>query len=298
MVRRQAKDSPFELNAPLPLPESAPPPPPTRVRGPVVGLAGASVVIVGAIAAWLLGGSHTQTANAVVNADGSVVAMIAYDSPSLHQVARPSRLLPPATAPTGSGGFTVFNDARWDPCQPIHYVVNGSAPFGAAGSMLTSALDEVSRDTGLKFVYDGDTDEAPASNRDAYQPGRYGDKWAPVLIAWTDPDTVPDLAGDVAGEGGASEARLRSEKALVSGFAYFDSDQVVEFADSAKGRALIRATILHELGHVVGLDHAKDPSSLMYPTQHDDGPTDFSPADLRGLARAGDGPCLHYTAGH
>ncbi len=28
----------------------------------------------------------------------------------------------------------------------------------------------------------------PTERRNAYQPGRYGDVWAPVLIAWVDPD--------------------------------------------------------------------------------------------------------------
>ena len=36
-----------------------------------------------------------------------------------------------------------------------------------------------------------------------FQPDRYGDQWAPVLIAWTDESVITDLAGDVAGVGGA-----------------------------------------------------------------------------------------------
>jgi hypothetical protein len=37
--------------------------------------------------------------------------------------------------------------------------------------------------TGFKFVFDGMTDEAPNKERKAYQPDRYKDRCAPVLIA-------------------------------------------------------------------------------------------------------------------
>ena len=47
-------------------------------------------------------------------------------------------------------------------------------------------------------------------------------------------------------------------------------------------------TLIHELGHAVGLDHVRDPRQVMYPS-----PTRFSAqyakGDLRGLAKVGVG---------
>ena len=53
--------------------------------------------------------------------------------------------------------------------------------------------------TGLVFVNEGTTDEAWTKDREPYQPDRYGERWAPALIAWSDEGQVPGLAGYIAG---------------------------------------------------------------------------------------------------
>lgn len=117
------------------------------------------------------------------------------------------RLLSAPPVPTSeSGGFAFLPAAedgrspvRWDPCRPVRYVVRpaGQAPGGAA--LLGSALAEVSAATGLSLVDGGVTEERPSSQREPYQPQRYGRGWAPVLVVWSDPAESPELAGDVAG---------------------------------------------------------------------------------------------------
>ena len=55
------------------------------------------------------------------------------------------------------------------------------------------------------------------------------------------------------------------------------------------GTESLRAIVLHELGHIVGLAHVDDPHELMYGDNI--GMTDFGPGDLTGLARLGQGAC-------
>lgn len=48
--------------------------------------------------------------------------------------------------------------------------------------------------------------------------------------------------------------------------------------------------ILHELGHLVGLDHVDDETQLMYP--HAAKQRGFAAGDLRGLHELGLGACF------
>src|SRR3954454_5902985 len=100
-------------------------------------------------------------------------------SPPAPLFAHPQRLLPSVTAPAGAGGYGwLVSDGgqpvRFDPCQPIHYVISGPARFGGATALLASAVSEVSRGTGMTLVYAGRTFEPPSQRREPYQPDRYG----------------------------------------------------------------------------------------------------------------------------
>ena len=214
-------------------------------------------------------------------------------SPPLTKVTDPHRLLPPVTAPAGVGGYTFEAAARWDPCQPIRYVVSGGEPFAGANAMLTQALGEASAASGLRFVYTGTTTEPAGSDRAAYQPDRYGRRWAPVLVAWTDQAAVPQLAGNVIGLGGAVSARVHGTTRLVTGLLYFDAPELFLISQRGTGYAAMRNVMLHEIGHLLGLGHVQDPGAVMFPS--DRAQSDYGVGDLRGLAYAGAGPCSHYA---
>ena len=88
----------------------------------------------------------------------------------------------------------------------------------ARRSSPSRAIAAVSAATGLQFVRDANTDEAPDRDRDAYQPDRYGDRWAPVLVAWAPVDEVPDFGVDVAGEAMTQRVTTPSgDEAFVTG---------------------------------------------------------------------------------
>lgn len=180
----------------------------------------------------------------------------------------------------------------YDPCRPVHYVVRPDyAPPGTDG-IVQEAVAEVSAATGLTFVFDGPSSEGPSpEERDPYQPELYGERWAPVLITWTSPAEVPDLAGPTAGLGG-SEIAQRPDKpvVLVAGQVMLDAPAMTEILGFEGGRDHVRAIVIHELAHVLGLDHVDDPNQLMY--EENTGQTHLADGDLAGLAKLGAGPCV------
>ncbi len=126
-----------------------------------------------------------------------------------------------------------------------------------------------------------------------FQPDRYGDRWAPVLIAWRTPEQKPALADSVAGLGGSAWASTSAEgtKVYVSGSITLDGPEFSALMDSRRGTAIARSILLHELGHVVGLQHVEDANQLMYPTTTGE-VLDFAGGDLTGLAELGAGECV------
>ncbi len=197
----------------------------------------------------------------------------------------------PPPAPAGEGGFALLHGTTgsravgWDPCRPVHWVLRSAgAPPGAA-AQVQQGFARLSAATGLVFVLDGATTEAPADDRPLVQRQQYGDRWAPVLVAFADPSEAPELAGDVAGYASTRLAdpdgrglRVVTGTVVLDGPALHDHPEVVP------------AVVLHELGHLAGLDHVPDPADLMY--AYGSPATTFSDGDLRGLARLGAARCF------
>jgi hypothetical protein len=199
----------------------------------------------------------------------------------------------------GAGAFAFIatqpNDpdepVTYSPCDYIHVEVNDElAPIGSEG-LLESAIARVSAATGLQFVVEGTTDRLPADR--IYLPSRlvFVSNTDPVLIAWTTPEVVPRLTGDTVGLGGSAalESNLTRRVRFVTGTISLDAPQLSQMLGGPDGRALVEAVILHELGHVVGLDHVQDPNELMY--ESNVGQVDFGPGDREGLAALGRGSC-------
>ena len=203
----------------------------------------------------------------------------------------------PATAPAGQGGYA-FLDVRpdgrpvtFDPCKPIHYVVrpDGQPPSGPA--MLTAALAEVSRATGLVFVDDGATQEAPTSER--HLAGRWSlrGQTTPVLIAWATDDEWPSLGGSVVGEAGpVSRTFAGSAPRFVTGQVVLDATDLGHVPGDVAAAEQVRLVAMHELGHLVGLDHVDDPTQVMTDDPNST-PTEFGAGDGYGLAEVGNGEC-------
>ncbi|GIG21017.1 hypothetical protein Cch01nite_17410 [Cellulomonas chitinilytica] len=189
-----------------------------------------------------------------------------------------------AMQPDGSGPVT------YSPCRPVHYVVRPDHAPDGADELLRTAIDRVAHATGLRFVGDGPTDEAPDPDRAAYQPDRYGRRWAPVLIAWSTASETPGLAGDVAGTGGSAALTRDGRTTYVTGAVTIDADELDRLLAAPHGRDVAIGVITHELGHLVGLAHVDDPTQLMYPRTNL-AVTSFAAGDRAGLALLGAGSC-------
>ncbi len=182
----------------------------------------------------------------------------------------------------------------YDPCRPIHYVVrpDNAPPDGAA--LIRASFDRVTQVTGLQFVDGGTTNEAPSPERGAYQPERYGERWAPVLVSWATEAEAPALTGSVAGAAGSVSAQGTGLPAVyVTGSVTLDGPQLSQVWEDLDTRASVRAVVLHEIAHLVGLGHVQDGTQLMNPQSTTTTTVvDYQAGDLTGLARLGDGACV------
>ena len=203
-----------------------------------------------------------------------------------------------APAVSGTGSFSYMahqpgdpqTPVTYDPCRPVPVRVNPAGGPDGAVDLVRDALADVSRLTGLVLRYDGTSSERPHWDS-AFVPSFLGRvRSRPVLVSWATASEVPELAGDVAGVGGS--VPLRRDDGVVrylTGAVTLDATTYADLAARPDGGPEMRAIVLHELGHVVGLGHVHDPAELM--NADNLGLLDFGPGDLEGLARVGSGSC-------
>lgn len=256
-----------------------------RVVGPVLVVA----LVVGAV--WVQRGGSGLTA-APVRRPGSW--------PPVDRTAsrQPLGTAPPAPRTGGEHRFVQRQpgDTRpvaWDPCRPVRYLVNPEGAPPGGDRLVQEAVARTAAATGLTFVDAGTTDEEWSEERDPYQPDRYGERWAPALIDWSDDTRVPALGGYVAGLGGGTAvAGPDGRRAYVSGQVVLDAKDLAKGLATPDGEAQVRGVIQHELGHLVGLDHVADPTELMFTEGSESQTHEWGPGDLTGLHALGSGDCF------
>nr|WP_255633411.1 matrixin family metalloprotease [Demequina sp. TTPB684] len=80
-----------------------------------------------------------------------------------------------------------------------------------------------------------------------------------------------------------------TDEYLRSGTVLLDLDDFPADLNDEADRSRAKALVMHELAHVVGLDHVNDESELMFPAVTST--VTWGPGDLAGLAAAGAGQC-------
>jgi Matrixin len=214
----------------------------------------------------------------------------------------PSPSITPSPRPKVDGAFRFLErvgDApvRWNPCDEISYAVNTAGASSSIRSDLREALARVTRATGIDFRSVGTTRE-PFFR--AYQRMRFHGVIgrAELIIIWVDHDGYQAILQRLQDPRPSIAFAKTMAGVTADQDQYFGGIIVMDAEATARlgftDRYTHGSVLLHELGHIMGLDHVKDPDQLMYSGRFPSfGLHDFGPGDLEGLRRLGmDAGCL------
>jgi hypothetical protein len=141
-------------------------------------------------------------------------------------------------------------------------VVNlDNAPAGALEDVRVAAR-LASEASGIDIVYEGSTGEVPSLTRSAFIPDVYGERWPPLLIGWIPQDPSVFREHDVGAAASDVVENSSGELVYVTGTISLNADRELSSGFSA-GRTWGKV-VLHELGHILGLDHVDDPTQVMH----------------------------------
>ena len=112
----------------------------------------------------------------------------------------------------------------------------------------------------------------------------------PISVSWQDGESIAELTEHTAGLGGSRMiAGPDGTQRLVAGTIALSRDYYASLTESGDDDEAL-AVLLHEFGHVFGLDHVDSRAELM--DASNSSRTSFGKGDLQGLRLLGRGPCL------
>jgi hypothetical protein len=177
---------------------------------------------------------------------------------------------------------------RWDSCGKVTWAFNSGTAPSRGRKQVKAGFRRVHQATGLEFKYVGTTDQKP-------NPRRQRLEGADIVIGWRtaadyrpfriSPNTV-GIGGSWYAEGFTEPGGFRVAQAFVGDVALNASQDSA--IDNGYGRGFTWGeVIIHELGHVLGLDHAEADKQIMY-FQTIPRNAEWGAGDLAGLEKLGD----------
>ena len=152
-----------------------------------------------------------------------------------------------------------------------------------------TALTVLATKTGISFTYKGATTEVPRI-------GSYATQSADIIVAFTTPLKTNYLSSTADARGGnAASTRATTSgttvtytAAIVKGYVVVDTAKLLRSYKAGFGTGVRRGNLmLHELGHVVGLNHVSNARLLMNPLLFGYSPNGYAVGDAAGLTVVG-----------
>ncbi len=186
---------------------------------------------------------------------------------------------------------------RWNPCTTIGYRVNARQATRGAVKDTRRAFRRMAQATGFRFAYRGRTSRLPTTGTNSWYPSD-----TQVVVAWARPSqssllgAYPKAAGvgaAVAHTGYYNGDGSRTNK-ISRGMVVINSTMKQR---PGFGTGLTRGdTLLHEIGHAMGLSHAGADEQMMY-AYLTRSAARFGRGDLRALeARGSKLGCVSKTS--
>jgi 5-hydroxyisourate hydrolase-like protein (transthyretin family) len=170
-----------------------------------------------------------------------------------------ARVTVTGTGPAGAWrpiAGTKARPAHWQTCT-IRYQVNPRGMPAQGMSDLREAFRRVTQVSGIKFRYVGRSRAVPHL-------GYGGPGTNRMVVAWAAPAATGGLLGPFTG--GVGGTRRTSSGRILTGYVVM-STQFTKTAVPGFGTGAPHGMVLmHEIGHVVGLDHYNNRSQVMHPS--------------------------------
>lgn len=197
----------------------------------------------------------------------------------------------PPAAPSGPANPRAFSfietdgagrPARWDPCVEVRWAYNPDGAPAGAEAFVAEGVRILAATGGLRFRFVGTTSFRPFQDPSSAQPADVD-----AVVGFGDGRDNSSFRAGTAGLGGISWAQTTAGPKVQSGRVLINVAALRSLPPGFGGGRTQGSLLLHELGHMVGLDHVADGRQVMNAVVTDGAPAGYAAGDQTGLAKVG-----------